>query len=1076
MKIMRLILLSFTLLLINGLAAQTILTGKVIDKSFNSPLPGANIYVSTAGARSLAGTITNMNGEYRLQVPNRKDLTIVCSFIGYKSITIKYTGQKVLNFSLEDNNTLQVVQVTGRAIKKNSLGQSERELVSATQKVMMDKVETAPVTSLTEALQGAMANVDILTGADPGAKASIRIRGTSSLNASADPLFVLDGVPLPVNVSSDFNFATATSEDYGDLLNISPTDIESIEVLKDAAATAMWGSRGSNGVLLITTKKGSKGRLKFSFSTKSEFRKEGSSIPLLDSKQYVSMMQDAIWNSVRAVGEGSNEALTLLSLLYDTKEIGYDPKWLYFDEYNQNTKWLDEITRTGISLDNNFSLSGGGDKADYRLSLGYLDETGTLIGTSFRRFSTTFNMTYKFSNKFDINTVYSFTNGLKNSPYDTPRSQALTKMPNMSPYIIGQDGQRTEEYFTPFSYFQGSYANQGLYNPVAMANESRNQSRSVTSRMVFNLHYNFFKGLDYFSVLGFDARTTKGRKYLPQEVIGESYIYKEANLSTDAGNDVLYLTTENRLIFNKAINTNNRILISAIAQTTNQSTASYTSTVKGGASSQIIDPTAEFVNTGAGSGAVNYRSFGGLMNMQYTLFDKYLFNAGYRMEASSSLSPKSRWGGFPTVGVAWQLGDEKFMEPLHLSIAKIRVNWGQSANSPSGSAPYVGAFSAIPNGYGQMAAIQPISIQLTNLKFETVTQSNLGIDVGILKGRVNFSVDVYKKVTDDLLQKDVNLPSSTGFASVKFYNSGKMQNSGWEFRTDFQAIKSKDFSFNIDFNISQNKNEIIDMPENKQDMYYTFGNKNFAYMNVAGNPVGSFYGYKSLGVYQNVEETYAHDLNGNLINDINGKPVVMKNGSVKVYPGDAKYQDVNGDGLIDKNDIVYLGNCNPLLIGGFGLNFRYKTWGLVATFQGRAGQKAINAVRMNNENMYGKDNQSAAVLRRWRNEGDDTEIPRALYNRGFNTLGSDRFIEDASFLRLKTLTLKYDLPKNLITKMKIDGMTIYLTGYDLWTLTKYTGQDPEINLSTENGLYTVCIDKASTPKPFRVAAGLNIKF
>jgi len=1084
MKIFRSIIISIiAIVAVQSLAAQTVLTGTVKDSKTNEPLTGANVYVLNSESRSLGGSIVELNGEYRLKIPNQNNLTIAFSFVGYKTKTVKYTGQSVFNIELDDATTFEAVEVTARKIDKNSLGQTMRERVSAIQKVTMEGLETAGVTNVTEALQGALANVDILTGADPGAGSSIRIRGTSSLSASSEPLFVLDGVPMPVDVSSDFNFSTANSDDYSQLLNVSPSDILSIEVLKDAAATAIWGSKGSNGVLLITTKRGTKGRMSFTYSSKYESSKEGSSIPMLDSKQYVSMIQDAIWNSVNDVGQGTSEANTYMALLYNTKEIGFDPDWTYFKEYNQNVNWLDLITQNGLSFDNNFSLSGGGEKADYRLSLGHLTNDGTTVGSKFERFSGKFNMQYKFSDKLDISTNYSFTRGLRNATYsdgyldESIRGQALKKMPNMSPYIIGENGSPTGEYFTPFSYFQGSFATTGIFNPVALANEATNRTTSVTSLMIFNLHYNFIKGLDYYGIMGFQSNLNKTEKYLPQSVTGESFISKYTNIGSESGSDVMYLTTENRLIFNRTFNDKHKVLLSGVWQTTDQSTSSFSGSTSGNASSGITDLIAgsNSKNYAPGNGHVNYLSLGGLMNAQYSFNERYIINAGYRLEASSSLPAKSRWGGFPTVGAAWIFGDEKFMENFKfLSLGKIRLNWGQSGNSPSGSAPYVGSLSAIANGYGEMVAIQPVKIQLDNITYETVSQTNLGIDFGLLDNRLNLAIDLYDKLTSNMLQKNVDVPTSTGYTTVTYYNSGKMANKGWEVTTDVQLLKNKKWRFNLNFNISQNRNEIVELPENKQNLNYTFGNKNYAYKFSAGEPLGSFYGYKYLGVYQNTAETYAQDATGNTIYDITGNPVVVKNNTIKVYPGDAKYADVNNDGVINKYDIVYIGNSNPIFIGGFGFNLSYKNVGVVATFHGRAGQKVINSVRMNNEFMYGKENQSTAVLRRWRHEGDDTEIPRALYNRGYNDLGSDRFLEDASFLRLKTLTLKYDLPKKIADKMHIKKLQIYATGYDLLTFTNYKGQDPEISLSYIDKLYPMYIDNASTPKPMRFAVGLNL--
>jgi TonB-linked SusC/RagA family outer membrane protein len=1072
---------------IQTVSAQTYLSGTVKDAHNGEPLTGTNVYVMNAENRSLGGCIVDLNGEYRLKIPNVSNLTIMYSFVGFKSKSVKYTGQQNIDVKLEEEGrSLNMVEVTAKRVEKNSLGQSVRERVSAVQKVTLEGLETAGVTNVTEALQGALANVDILTGADPGSGSSIRIRGTSSLSANANPLFVLDGVPMPVDISSDFNFATANSDDYSQLLNVSPSDILSIEVLKDAAATAVWGSKGANGVLLISTKKGSKGRMSFSYNTKYELRKEGSSIPMLNAKQYVSMVQDAIWNSVNDIGQGSSEAATYLALLYNTKEIGYDPAWTYFDEYNQDVNWLNLITQTGMSFDNNFSLSGGGEKADYRLSLGHLTEEGTTVGTKFQRFSGKFNMQYKFSDKLDISTNYSFTRGVRNAAYADKylddnnfsiRGSALTKMPNMSPYIIGEDGLPTKEYFTPYTYFQGSYATNATVNPVAMALESKNKATSVSSLMIFNLHYNIARGVDYYGIVSFQSNINKTEKYLPQSVTGESYISKYTGISSDGGSDVLYLTTENRVNYNTVINDNHKILLSGVWQTTDQNTSSYYSATTGNGSVGITDPVigSNVSNYTGGSGHVLYRNIGGMLNSQYSFRDKYVVNAGYRLEASSSLPEKTRWGGFPTIGVAWLFGEENFIKPFKwISLGKFRVNWGQSGNSPSGSAPYIGSLSAIVNGYGNMTAIQPVKIQLNNITYETITQSNIGIDFGLFNNRVNFTIDLYDKFTTNMLQKDVDIPTSTGFTTVSFYNSGKMENKGWEFSADVMALKNKDWRLSFNFNISQNKNEILELPGNKQNLNYTFDNKNYAYKFTEGEPLGSFYGYKYLGVYQTVEDTYAQDASGATIYDINGDPVVMKNSTVKVYPGDAKYADINHDGLINKYDIVYIGNSNPLFIGGFGINLTYKNVGLVATFHGRAGQKVINKVRMNNEFMYGTDNQSTAVLRRWRHEGDDTDIPRALYKRGYNDLGSDRFLEDASFLRLKTLTLKYDLPKNLSEKLHVKRMQIYITGYDLLTFTGYKGQDPEVNLSFIDKLYPMYIDNASTPKPQRFALGLNV--
>lgn len=1085
MKILRIaISITFLLCVFHTLEAQNVLRGTVMDKNLKEPLIGTNIYVVNEADRALVGAIVGPNGQYLLVVPDEQNLSIAFSFIGFKSKRVPYTGQSVIDVELEEDDfVLAGAEVVAKRIERSQMGLVQRELVTSTQKITTEMLETAPVLSIEEALQGRMANVDILTSAEPGAKSSIRIRGTSSLNASSEPLIVVDGVPYPTEIADDFSFSTANDEDFGALVNISPNDIESIEVLKDAAATAVWGSKGSNGVLLITTKKGFSGKTRFNFSSKYDVRKEANTIPLLNSSQYVSMIQDAIWNTVS--DQGYSNSLNYLSLLFNTNEIGFDPTWIYFKEYNQDVDYLDEITQTGFSSDNSFSMTGGGERANYRLSLGYLNEEGTTIGTGFERLSSLLSISYRFSQKLRVTTDFSFSNADRDSYWHNPRGQALTKMPNMSPYFMDGSGNRTNEYFTPNSYFQGTLGSMsstgisgGVYNPVAMVNESINKTSATNSRFVFNLNYSLLEGLEYFGTVGLDIRKTKNKRFLPQTVTGVTWIDPWFNRSADMLSDNVYINTENKLILRKSLADIHNFIVTGIVQTSESVSSSYKSEVSGNASASTSDPTGGGNIADMGSGSSQSRQLGFIANAHYSLLNRYMFNAGYRFEANSTMGANNRWAAFPTFGVAWHVNEEWFLREMDWwDIFKVRVSWGQSGNAPSGSYSYIGSFKPITPGYIDNVAIEPSSIQLNNLKWETVTQSNLGVDLAFNQERLRVSWDVYDKLTTDMLQKNIGLPASSGFSKVNWYNSGKMSNKGWEFRIDYDLVRNKDWTTSVNFNISQNKNEIVEMPDNLTDYKYSFGNGNYAYQIVEGNPLGSFYGYKYLGVYQNEDETYARDLNGDLILNISGDPVYARNGSVRVYPGDAKYQDANGDGVIDQYDIVYLGNSMPIVTGGGGFMLRYKAVSLSAFFHGRAGQKVVNQTRIDTENMRGTNNQSTAVLKRWRHEGDDTNIPRALYDRGYNYLGSDRFVEDASFLRLKTLTLKYSFQKNFLKRLGIEKLDAYSTIYDLYTWTKYTGQDPEVSLSTDSGVaYLIAKDKSFTPKPVRVAFGLSMSF
>lgn len=1080
------------------LCAQTVLTGTVKDKVTDEALIGSNVFVMNSNNRSLQGAAVDINGEYRISVPtDQKNLTIVFSFVGYKTMRVTYTGQTTLNAEMEEEGHQIVgVEVVAKHIDRDQFGISRREMVSATQKINLN-VETAPVTSFADALQGAMANVDILTQADPGTKSQIRIRGTSTLNGSSDPLFVVDGVPLPVDVPSDVNLATASTDDYSSILNISPSDIESIEVLKDAAATAIWGSKGANGVLLIKTKSGHKGKIQFTYSSKYETSKEKSTIPLLKSKQYVSLLQDALWNTVNDLGYSSSTSSSYLDLLFNNQQINYDPDYKYFDEFNQETNWVNEVTQKGSSLDNNFSLSGGGDKADYRLSLGYLDESGTTIGTKYKRFNLMFNMNYKFSNKLDISTSYSFTRGDRDTYYadskltKTPRAQALIKMPNLSPYYIDDKGHRTNQYFTPYieNDLQGNYTDDENYNPVALVHEATNNTVSTNSRMIFQLHYNLFKDFNYYGTVGLNITANTTKKYLPNTVTGVEWTSDYFNQSTYSESDNLYLTTENRFVWNKQFNANNKFILSGRFTTEDQTSSSYTNVTSGNSSSSITSTTNGNAITSMSNGRTETRNMAGSLQAHYDLMGRYMFDAGYSFEGNSSLSSSERWGGFPTVGAAWIFSDEPFLlKQKVLSTGKLRLSWGESGQSPTGAYPYIGVFKPQSTGYGEMSAVYPSSIQLNHLKWETTAQTNLGLDLGFMKDKLILTLDIYQKRTRDLLQKKVSIPASTGYSTVAWYNSGKLKNTGWELSGNYDVFNNRDWSLSFNFNIAQNKNKVVEMPSNlysgdggdtssdNSSASYTFGNGNYASKVVPGDPLGSFYGYKCLGVYQNTKDTYAYDTNGNQIYDIDGDPVTMKNGTLKVYPGDAKYKDQNGDGVIDKYDIVYLGNSNPTVTGGFGFTLRYKQVSLIASFFARGGQKVINSARMSLESMYNANNQSRAVLGRWRHEGDNTMIPRALYGRGYNYLGSDRFVEDASFLKLKTLTVKYAIPRTFIRKWGINRLDFYCTAYNLFTWTKYVGQEPEVSLTTTNGIFQLAKDGATTPKPLQIAFGFNLGF
>ena len=1059
-----------------AVAQNNVITGTVMEKFGDDlePIMGANVVLVNSQNRHVKGTVTDINGKYNLAVPaDGKKLRIKVSYIGMKTQTVNYTGQTKIDFKLESNTSIQEVTVTGQRGGRDQMGISRLEQTSATQRLDLTQiVETAPVTSVEEALQGQIAGLDINLGGDPGARSSIRIRGTSSLSASNEPLIIIDGVPQDIDISDDFNFATANEEDFGALLNISPANIESIEVLKDASATAIYGTKGANGVLLITTKRGSMGKTKFSFSSKYTFKSEPKSIPLLNGAQYVSMMQDAIWNAANA--KGISNASSEMNMLFNNPEINYDPTYKYYDEYNVDTDWLDAVKQNAIITDNNLSMTGGGEKAVYKLNLGYYDEQGTTVGTGVQRLSAGMKITYNFSDRLRVRTDFSFSNTNKDANVlSNARSMAQSKMPNLSPYWIDPvTKQSTGVYFTPQEDFQGSYSSN--YNPVAMVNEGYNKTTQRDEKMTITLEYDFPFHLQYQGWVSMNMRTTKNKKFLPQEATGVLWTDTNANRSTDASSDAFSLQTENKLIYNNTFAEKHKLIATALLRTNDSQSFSYTSSTYGNASANLSDPVVGSIVASSGSGNSQRRSIMMIAQGVYSYDNRYVLRATVNREGNSTMGKSNRWGTFPAFGAAWNLEQEHFLSEKikkWLTTAKFRFGIGWSGTSPSGASIYLGAYQSLGQ-YMNMPAVYPVRMQLDNLKWETTKEIDFGFDLRLFN-KLNITFDYYDKLTSDLLLANTKLPSSTGYNTIKYINSGKMSNKGVEIRFDYEVFRNKDWTVSVNANVSRNVNKVKELPSTWVMDNYTFGNGNYALRIVENAPVGSFYGYRYLGVYQNTNETYARDAQGGIMNDWKGEPITMKNGTELVYPGDAKYEDINHDGVINESDIVYLGNANPKFFGGGGFQVRYKQFTLTTFFYGRYGQKVINGARISLENMRGKGNQSTAVLHRWRAEGDDTDIPRALYGMGYNYLGSDRFVEDASFLRLKTLSISYNVPKKWLKKLGVNKLNVFATGYDLFTWTSYKGQDPEVTMPSATKLVK---DNSTTPVTRRFSFGLNLDF
>ncbi|MGN1263160.1 MAG: TonB-dependent receptor plug domain-containing protein, partial [Prevotella sp.] len=564
MKKLKYISLMLFVMVAQAVLAQKTVTGTVTEMIGDNSEPsiGVNVTFVNSQNRILTGTVTDFNGNYSLKVPEEKgQLTLVYSYIGMKTQRVKYTGQASQNVRLaKDDHVIKEVKVSGKRSRRNEMGLTQKQQSFATQKISMDEITAvSPVTSIEEALQGKLGGVDIIVGGDPGAKSNIRIRGTATLNGNSDPLIVVNGVPYSTDIDDSFDFNTANQEDFAQMLSLNPNDIESIEVLKDAASTAIYGTDGSNGVLLITTKKGATGKTRFSFSTKNTIGFEPTTIPMLNGDQYKAFIQDAIWNAANA--RGLSASPDLVEMLFDTPDIGYDTSYRYFDEYNQNVDWLDYITRNAFTTDNNFSMSGGGERATYRLSMSYLSQDGTTKGTSLTRLNTSIDVGYRFSEKLTVNTEYTYSDSEKKSPWadsDQLRSEALRKMPNKSPYYIDDvTGEMTDTYFTRQNTedFQGAFNGSDKapqnFHPIIMAKDSYKNLNTKEQKMTVNANWYILPELTFYGYVSMKYKTTKTESFLPQTATGVTTLSSYANQSSDYYTNNFSLQSQAKLIYAK---------------------------------------------------------------------------------------------------------------------------------------------------------------------------------------------------------------------------------------------------------------------------------------------------------------------------------------------------------------------------------------------------------------------------------------------------------------------------------------------------------------------------------------------
>lgn len=1068
------LLLSLLTLVNNAYSQSAIIKGKITDSETGEALLSVNIVEIDKNGRFIAGTVSDLNGNYVFKVSNVEN-PIQVSFIGYKKQTIKVNGRSQIDLQLEPEAiSMEEVVVVGAKMGLDGMT-SVRDRATAVARIELDELKSVMSTTVEDMLQGRIGNVDISSvSGDPGAGLNIRIRGTASLNARNQPLIVINGIPYDANIDENFDFASADIERFGNLIDVSPEDIESIEVLKDAASTAAWGSRASNGVLMIKTKRGTKSKPIFEYTVKTSYSFEPDPIPMLEGPGYARLITEEHYN------------VTYNTFYSD--EIAFDPEWQEYYNYSQNTNWVEEITKNAFTQQHDFSVRGGGEKSRYNISMGLSDEGGTTIGNDLRKLNLRSSLDYDISRKLQFKSDIMFTRYDQDNTYDVEdpeygnwkslRSVAYRKMPNLSIYDRDTSNISYGEYFTPSSTLQGNARD--YYNPVAFANLGTQKRYRDNARALFSVKYNILPRLIFNSTVTLDIFDNKISKFLPYKALGYDYSSEISNKAVNEFSKKSSIYTINQVIFRPNVGDNHDIVFMSQFDTEETVSRWYKTESSQSASPYLTEPVNDVRLNYFGANYSKYRSMGLFLTGSYKYKDKYSIMLGAKYEGNSKFSKDARWGLFPTVSAFWRLSEESFLRDYaFINDLKLRFSWGQTGNSPSQNYLYFNTYEAgSAISYMDLQGVQPTGIELTSLQWETIDQINPGLSFVGFNGRMNVEFDYYRKKTLNLYLENSGIPEQSGFGTIN-RNDGEMENRGLEFYVDYTIIRRKDLQVSFNLNLSRNKNQVLRLPENYSLEYGNMlENGNYKISIVPGEALGGFFGYEYQGVYTSNDDAIVRDVNGDPVYGLNiDNPLTMIMGGPSGYVfegGDANYADLNYDGKIDELDLVYLGDLNPKVMGGFGPRVQYKNFLFNTFVYFKLGQKIINQTRMDTEKMYGYDNQSKATNYRWRREGDITDMPRALFNEGFNWLGSNRFVEDGSYLRLKTVSLSYIFDEEMAKKLLLKNLRIFITGYNLYTWTKYSGQDPDVAPPSRPD--TLPKDYSRTPPPKKIMLGINVTF
>ena len=1062
-----------------------------------------NITERDKSNRIIEACATDFEGNFSMVVKNTSNVLEI-SYIGYKTQRIEIGSRTVFNIKMVEDNILEdVVIVAKQVTRSGGLDILEREMTHATQKISMDDMDGLSFTSVDQALQGQIAGLDVVfNSGDVGSGTQMRLRGNSMLEGDATPLIVVDDNIFDVD-DGNFNFQDATNESFAELLMINPEDIAEIEVLKDAASCAVWGSKGANGVIKIKTKRGKRGPTRVNFTYKFKDKWTPSGVNLLNGDDYTMLIKQALFNKDQ-VG-------------VSIPELNYDQTFAEYENYNNNTDWVDEISQHGYVNDYNLNISGGGEKATFRISGGYSNETGQVIGQNLDRYTSRLALDYFVSQRIKVIADFSFTYSNQRMNTSGLLNNAQLMMPNMSVYKQDELGNNTDEYYTMLKNASSTLVNAGLFgkkNPIAEGTlaEYYRESYSISPQITFE--YNLLgledneSQLKYRGVVNLSASTSAQSLYTPAALSAESWTATEKNRSESNDSKSLNFTTRHELVFTPYFgNKDHYMTMSGRFELYTGSGNSQNAKTVGLPTGNISSSTVGSKISDAGTSKWESRGLNFVYDAHYSYKSKYMLRISARAEGNTAMGDDQKWAIYPAISGRWNIIDEDWMEwsKSVISMLSIRPGFGMDGHAPGENKTF-NSYSALGKKYLGMAGFQMDGIRLTDLRRSDKREWNVGTDFGFFNDRVTGAFNYYTGTTYDQIIQNYKIPSSTGYSNLAYRNSGTVRNSGWELNMNVNNIKlAKDLSMTFYFNVGKNFNEILELEEayleEKNGKYEAPENSKYLPRIQIGNPSGAIYGFRYKGVYRysykNWEKALAEeaagrngtcpivrDADGNVVYEANGKPkklsLFFDNETLKTYNGyefrggDAIYEDINHDGTINQLDIVYLGNSNPAAQGGFGFTFRYKKWTMRTSFTYRWDVDVVNASRMAFENMSSFENQSVAVNWRWRKEGDITEIPRAVNGSGnaYNYLGSDRYVEDASYLRLSYVQLSYSFEPDWLKKMGLRQMNLYLSADNVCFWTKYTGLEPEVAVGGEG----YASDNTKTPRSRSYTLSLSVGF